>query len=73
MNYCEFGAGAMLVLLFVGGLVYVEIRIRKLEGSLVVSNQRVIDDSIVQKVHSLSDADLHALSAEFLGGDKPKT
>ena len=73
MNPYEFGAGVTLALLLFGAVVYFEIRIRTLERALLLSKQKVVDDAIVEKVHSLSDAELHAEAAEFLGGDKPSS
>ncbi len=51
--------------------IVAEIRIRKLQGKLIVSQEGKIDADIVLKNHALSDADLDAKLSAFIGGNKP--
>lgn len=61
MNSYEFGAGVTLALALIGWGAAIEIRMRNLQGSLLISQEEVKDEEIVQKVHALSDAELDAL------------
>lgn len=68
MNEYLFGAGAVLALSFVGWIVATEVRLRTLQGKLLVQDEKVKDDETVSSVHDDSDAELNDLVREDIGG-----
>lgn len=68
------GAGAMLALSFIGWIVATEMRLRTLQGKLLVSNEKNLDNAIEAEVHADTDAELDSFVRVALGRtDKPKS
>lgn len=72
MNYYELGAGLVLGASITAAIIYLYIRLARVESQLIQARQENADNEIIKNNSKLSDGELDGLLGDSLGRP-PKT